>query len=179
MAQLTQAEYARHRKECGLDGGSHQAVQKAINVGRISYVQDSKLIDPEEADRDWAQNTEPRPKADTASKSKGAPADDYNISRGRREFYESELSRLKVEEKRGKLIPVDVVRKVLYEAARIIRAGHEDIVSQLAPDLASETNIAATERILKTRFDRLDTDLAARVENLDESLITGSQEEEE
>jgi prefoldin subunit 5 len=56
----------------------------------------------------------------------------------------------------------------MFEAGRIIRAGHEDIVSQLAPDLAAETSINAVERILKTRLERLDSDLADRIEKLDE-----------
>lgn len=189
MALQTQREYARHRKESGFDGGSHAAVQKALATGRISYAQ-GNLIDPDLADSAWATNTEPRPTTKTskpatnAKNTEGtqplqAPQDaDYGVSRAKREFYESELARLKVEEKRGKLISAETVRKVLYEAGRIIRAGHEDIVSQLAPDLASETAISAVERILKTRLDRLDTDLADRISKLSELFAEANEDAE-
>jgi hypothetical protein len=49
--------YARHR------GISHVAVIKAIEAGRITQQADG-TIDPEQADRDWEQNTtSPRKKS--------------------------------------------------------------------------------------------------------------------
>lgn len=52
--------YARHR------GVSHVAVKKAIDTGRITPLSDG-TIDPETADREWAQNT-------TTPRSKSSPA---------------------------------------------------------------------------------------------------------
>ncbi len=186
MPLLSQTEYARYRKERGYEGTSQEAVRKAIETGRISYAPDTKLIDPEVADKSWRKNTEPRPKGAskpfTRRKKKSdetAPAEtDYNVSRAKREWYDSELARLKVEEKRGMLISAGVVRKVLYEAGRIVGGGLDNIVSQLAPDLASETSIALVERILKMAFDKLRTEMADRVEKLDE-LLTGEEDEPE
>ncbi|KQT10977.1 hypothetical protein [Ramlibacter sp. Leaf400] len=57
---LTQAEYARSRKERGLPGGSREAVRKAVEEGRISAFGPDKLIDRELADAQWERNTRAR-----------------------------------------------------------------------------------------------------------------------
>ena len=65
MAILGVREYARHR------GVGHSTVQKAISSGRISPLPNG-MIDSDQADRDWAANTEGRPKGST----KRRPASD-------------------------------------------------------------------------------------------------------
>jgi hypothetical protein len=60
---LTQAEYARSRKERGLSGGSRQAVGKAVDEKRISVFGPDKLIDRDLADRQWEKNTRVRASA--------------------------------------------------------------------------------------------------------------------
>lgn len=55
---ITQAEYARSRKERGLPGGTPAAVLKAVASGRITLI-DGK-IDPTVADVQWGANTRPR-----------------------------------------------------------------------------------------------------------------------
>lgn len=104
---------------------------------------------------------------------------DYNQSRAAKEYYEAELSRLKFEEKEGKLIPVETVKRVMYAAGRIVRAGHDEIVAQLAPDCASETNIEKVERILKKALDDLDNRLADKVAKLEQELSGGEQADED
>lgn len=62
MALMGIREYARHR---GLR--SHRAVQKAIEAGRIPVVVDAdgrKKINPSEADRAWAANTDAAKQSD-------------------------------------------------------------------------------------------------------------------
>src|SRR5687768_10629704 len=54
MPELSIRGYAKHR------GVSHTAVEKALAQGRIRTGA-SGLIDVAEADRDWSQNTSPRP----------------------------------------------------------------------------------------------------------------------
>ena len=49
---LSKRDYARHK------GVSHTSVNKAANAGRITTTPDG-LIDPEDADRQWEQNTDP------------------------------------------------------------------------------------------------------------------------
>jgi hypothetical protein len=57
MATMGQREYGRHRKANGLKGGTVRAVQKALASGRIVAGPDGR-IDPEDADRRWAANTD-------------------------------------------------------------------------------------------------------------------------
>lgn len=59
-SMLTQAEYARSRKDRGLPGGSREAVRKAVDENRISAFGTDKLIDQELADLQWARNTRAR-----------------------------------------------------------------------------------------------------------------------
>lgn len=167
---LTQTAYAKHRKERGLIGITPAAVSYALKEGRIHHSPGTRLLDPVECDRQWLENTDARPNPSSLATASATDAD-YNISRAKREFYESELARLKVEEKRGQLIPAATVRKVLFESGRIVGAGMDNIVSQLAPDLASETSIAAVERLLKTSFDKLRNEMADRIEKLDQAIL--------
>ncbi len=57
---ITQAAYARLRKERGLPGGTRKAVHAAVRDGSIDTFTDDKLIDPDLADRQWAQNRRAR-----------------------------------------------------------------------------------------------------------------------
>lgn len=57
---LTQAEYARSRKDRGLPGGSREAIRKAVNEGRISAFGPDKLLDKTLADSQWERNTRAR-----------------------------------------------------------------------------------------------------------------------
>ncbi len=54
---LSRRKYAEHRKDRGLPGGSLQAVQRALEKGRIHLELDG-TIDPDRADREWAANTD-------------------------------------------------------------------------------------------------------------------------
>lgn len=186
---LTRSEYARHRKNKGLPGGSAPAVTYACQQGRITHAEG--MIDPEVADREWAANTSPSlsrhgVKAGNARAEKAAQdvrgetprpdAHDANKSRAAKDYYDAELARLRFEEKEGKLIPATVVSKVLYEAGRIIRVGHDDIVSQLAPDLASTTDISKVEAVLKRALDALDNMLADRIASLNTDLLQALEE---
>ncbi len=53
---LSNKAYARYRKERNLPGGTHQAVKKALERGRI-YKNKYGLIDPRQADAEWEANT--------------------------------------------------------------------------------------------------------------------------
>jgi hypothetical protein len=196
MPWMTKANYAKHRRENGLPGGSPPAVHYAIQDGRITISQEG-LIDSEVADKQWAANTNPKfqeagvkagaartKQRRAASKEVAevppnllqmpptADRNDLNKSRASREFYESELARLKFEEKQHLLIPVETVRRVMYEAGRVIRAGHDDLVAQLSPDLATETDLSRTEIMLKSALERLDNDFADKILAFNDTLGT-------
>lgn len=172
---MSRADYARHRKENGLPGGSKPSVTYAIQDGRITIDPVTQLIDSEKADAQWLANTNPQASATGVKAGAAAakvhreraaqsPPPDYAVARAQREHYESELARIKFEEKAKILVPARVIQKFLYSCGRIIRAGHDDLISQMAPALASETNIAGVERILKRSLDNLDNELANRIE---------------
>lgn len=205
MPLMNMSEYGRHRKALGLPGGNPVAVGKAIYAGRITFARKG-LVDSEQADKDWLKNTNPlasaagviagavrakeiisgekpsRPRLDP-SKAKPKPRKerpqiiDYNVSRAAREHFESELARIKLAEKEKELIPATVVRKILYECGRIIRAGHDNTILQLSPDLAAETSIDLVEKMLRESLERLDNQLADKILNLQANDI-GLDEEE-
>lgn len=54
---MSRRAYAAHRKARGLPGGSHTAVGKAIDTGRISILADG-TIDPAQADAQWSASTD-------------------------------------------------------------------------------------------------------------------------
>src|SRR5690242_18151759 len=198
MPLMSKSQYAKHRRESGLPGGSPPAVTYAIRDGRITIDPNTDLIDSEVADRQWAENTSPAAqnagvtagiaralqiqtnpetrKQKGSHNSTGRPVkdplsrDDFAKARASKEFYEAELARLKFEEKKGLLIPARLVKKVLYEAGRLIRNGHEALIVKIAPDLSSETSIESVERILKRELDELDNRLADKVAKLDDEL---------
>jgi hypothetical protein len=65
--------YARHR------GVSHVAVKKAIDTGRISQGTDG-TIDPEQADREWEQNTASPHKASSTPKVAATPKSPRSVA---------------------------------------------------------------------------------------------------
>lgn len=69
---LTQAEYARWRKGCGLSGGSREAVRRAVDEKRISVFGPDRLIDQVLADSQWERNTRARLSPQAAAATSGA-----------------------------------------------------------------------------------------------------------
>lgn len=202
MAWMTKSDYAKHRRETGLPGGSPPAVHYAIRDGRITISKEG-LIDSDIADSQWAANTNPKFQA-SGAKAGAARAEqrrvekarmdepsnllsmpptpernDINKSRASKEYYEAELSRLKFEEKQATLIPADTVRMVMYEAGRVIRAGHDDLVAQLSPDLSSETDLAKVEQMLKTAFERLDNEFADKIVAFNEKIGDSAEDSDD
>lgn len=99
-------EYARHRKGLLLAGGTHHAVQVAIDSGRLSksLSPDRKRIaDPEAADIEWAASTLDRV-PHTGPTSSGANPPDLAESRARREAASAALVEIELAEKRGELV---------------------------------------------------------------------------
>ncbi len=189
-SRLSQRAYAAHRKERGLPGATLGAVQKALKARRITLEPDG-LIDPAKADAAWASRTDPakqtgqvkaegprnlkvmpppKQKETTAGGGDGAPQpkqDDYWASKAAREYYEAELARMKCEERSGALVPPDTVRRALFDAGRIVRNGHEDLVVSLAPQLAGLTDLDPIEQLLRKEFRALDERFAQQVEKQD------------
>ncbi|MDP2735777.1 MAG: hypothetical protein Q8P12_06235 [bacterium] len=133
---LTMNAYAKRR------GVSHTAVAKAVRTGRISRTAEG-LIDPEVADREWEENTNPAkafssvvnnsghrrstdspPMPFAGSEEATSPANGLPPiaqSRAIREAYEARIRKLDYEVRKGKLVNADEVRVAAFNVARITR----------------------------------------------------------
>ena len=134
---LSRREYAVHR------GVTVAAVQKAVETGRISLI-DGK-IDPEKADKEWAENTNPiynSPRTDDSS------SNPYQKSKIMKTTYDAMLKKLEYEERAGKLIPRAQVESDAFAAARTARDHLLMIPKRVAPRIIGLKNISDIEYIL-------------------------------
>lgn len=110
-------EYARHRKAAGLAGGTHRAVQVAIEDGRLSksLTPDRKRIaNATAADAEWGATTLADRIPITGPTAAGTPPPDFAESRARREAAEAALAEIELAEKRRELVPArDVESKLV------------------------------------------------------------------
>jgi len=167
-ASMSYRAYARHR------GVSPEAVSKAVKTGRITAGPDGK-IDPKRADREWEANTDPskplnsvsgNPKHRKPSGSPKIPGGDieaaggalpggippYLQSRSIREAYLARLSKLEYEEKTGKLVNIDAVRVVGFNAARQARDKLMNMPDRLSPLLAGMDDSHEIHRLLSAEI---------------------------
>lgn len=179
---MTQTEYARHK------GVELAAVKRAINEGRLPKhcikigSNQRKFILVGEADKFWEQNTiinnknelrqkalplkgEPKqvasPQADQSDEDDEDPnAPSLTKFRTVREGYTAKMAQLAYEEKIGKLVPVDEVRKAATEIGTNIRNALENFADKLAPIMAAETNIDKCHRIITDEIRAVLTNLS-------------------
>jgi len=153
---MNQAQYARHR------GVDKNAVRRALATGRIK--KGAKGIDPVEADKDWANNTDlSKPKnsvtgnphlkrGETPAPMKAATANGngnhYAHNRAVREGYAAALAKLEWEKETGKLVPVEDVRKGAYAAGRRIRERMMNMPDRLAAVVAGLSNIHDCRKVI-------------------------------
>jgi superfamily I DNA/RNA helicase len=136
MALLSIRGYARHRN-C-----SPAAVRRALKTNRISTTPDGR-IDPNVADREWRENTQPRPPA-----THGAPDKGYTRARVVREMYEARLAQLEYEERTGKLVDRAKLERDTFNLFR----GHRDrllgIPDRIAATVAAEADSLVIRNML-------------------------------
>lgn len=108
---------------------------KAIRAGRI-YPNADGLIDADQADRDWARNTHPTPRAPNAAPLPAA--DDFGFARARtvREHYEALLARHEYEQRVGSLVNADEVKTAMAMYKREFRERMMAIPGAVAAKLA-------------------------------------------
>lgn len=172
---LTMNAYAKRR------GVSHTAVAKAVKAGRISRTAEG-LIDPEAADRQWAENTDPskplnsvtgtprlRRTMDSPSMSSSNPETTstaqgglppYSQSRAIREAYEARLRKLEYEVRIGKLISADEVKVIAFNIARLTRDKLMGIPDRLAPILAGISDSHEAHKLLSAEIRLVCEDLS-------------------
>jgi hypothetical protein len=176
---LSIRSYAAHRKSNGLPGGTHGAVRKAIEAGRIALI--GGKVDADQADQDWASKTDPakqrgdaprrqpaaetpagdRHKAETpVDEPESGDANNYQQSRAAREFWESELSRLKAEREKGNLISRESAEKAWGGMVVSTRTKALYLPSQLASKLAAESDPITCQEILQDAVHKLLSELS-------------------
>lgn len=157
-AGLTLRGYARRRRV------SHTAVQKALASGRITLGADGR-IDPDVADRQWADLSKPqnsvtgdpgsrsRPSAGPEGGAQAVPGErvaaSYRESLAAREAYRARLAKLDFEERTGKLVSADEVRAVTFRVARATRDQIMGVPARLAPLVAAATEPLEVQRLLE------------------------------
>ena len=170
---LTQAEYARHRKERGLPGGSREAVRRAVDRKTISVFGDKGGIDPELADAQWLRNTRARvspqaqagatpdllagaatvqadaPAAAPPAAAPPALANGYTDARARREMADAETSEIQLKKLRGEILMTVDVARAGFEVGRDLRDAMESSVNSLAAELAAIGNADACADVLR------------------------------
>lgn len=164
---LTQAEYARSRKDRGLPGGSREAVRRAVDEGRISAFGPDKLLDQALADSQWARNTRARVGAgsgepdlldgDHDASEAPAPASTSSASRGdatymalraRREAADAERAEMETAKLRGSMLMRDDVDRAMFEIGRELRDALMGCGRRIASEVASLTSAEACEHVL-------------------------------
>ena len=164
MKPISQREYARQR------GVRHSAVQRAISEGRITTLPDGK-IDPELADRQWAENTI-TPSGDGGTLLRARTV--YMVSKAR-------LADMQLKNLSGELIPKADVRVAAFNTARRIRDGCQniparccgaiaaairraveeaDLPANLVATLAAKLNLVEVDNILSTEIRAVLTELS-------------------
>lgn len=134
---LTIAEYAKLR------GVSRQAVEKAIQRGRISAaVIDAKAypvkLDPYLADREWGRNVRKSGDDDDDDSEVGGDALNFNGERVRKLKAEADLAEIKVAQARGELVAWADLKAVWFELVRAERERVLAVVEGMAPRLTPE-----------------------------------------
>ncbi len=160
MKLLSLRAYAKHR------GVTLEAVRKAIAAGRIQTHKDTKGkpgIDPTTADKAWAETTDP-----SMQRTPAAPSDpmtnktssNFAAARAMREAYLANLAKLNYEEKIGKLVDGDSVKKAVHEKLRVTRDAILNIPNRIAAQLASESDPHKIHLMLEAEINRTLEELA-------------------
>lgn len=168
---LTQAEYARSRKDRGLPGGSREAVRKAVDEGRISAFGPDKLLDQALADSQWARNTRARvgggsaepdllseesgavaPVADSPAATSASSASrtdaTYMTLRARREAADAERAEIETAKLRGSMLMRDDVDRAMFEIGRELRDALMGCGRRIAAEVAKLPTAEACEQVL-------------------------------
>ena len=145
---LSAKAYAKHR------GVSLAAVLKAISEERLKASVRRKgpgyQINVAQADTEWAANTDSGTGAPAHAKNRPAEPDDieaedgqpitYAEARAQHERFKARLAQLELEQREGKLVEADAVRRESFRVARIVRDALLNLPDRVAGELAAETN---------------------------------------
>lgn len=128
---------------------------KAIHEGRLVASVTRKEsgryeVDPEKADAEWAANTDSmtgapahmanRPQQEDAPTAEPGEPISYAEARAQHERFKARLAQLELEQREGKLVEADVVKREAFRTARLVRDALLNLPDRVAGELAAETN---------------------------------------
>lgn len=157
---LSTRGYAEHRRELGLSGGTHRAVQVALEEGRIPALDDG-TIDPEAADVAWAENSDASHVRGNgrATEPKDGSLTDARIARER---VRTERERLDLDRLRGELGS----REEFDARAEKIARATRDRLAVIPTRIAVEFGVDDDER--RRLEARIDEEIRTALEDLSE-----------
>lgn len=164
MTYLSAKAYAKHR------GVTLPAVMVAITSGRLKDSVRKQgpgyRIDVEKADAEWAANTDSGSGTPGHMASQQPPVerdDDQPISyaeaRAQHERFKARLAQLELEQREGKLVEAEEVKREAFRVARIVRDALLNLPDRVAGELAAETNQFKVHQRLSNEIRRALEDL--------------------
>lgn len=148
MANLTIAEYAKHRAEHKLPGASPAAVRKALRSGRITLTPEGG-IDPTAADAAWRSHTDIHQQG-RRTQARSGLADDQ------RRLIQEQTVKLALAnaEKRRELAPVTLLTEAAARSAKRVAAvldGVPGAIKRRVPDIDDATLEVMRHELVKAR----------------------------
>ena len=151
---MTRAEYAKHR------GCSAQIIGRYVKQKRLTLVKgkiDSKTADQELDKNIQIQKKSKLRKKEPESKSKTkktvSDAEAFNKAKAKREKCKADLAELELQEKKGKLVSVDQVKKEGQDLYRRYRDQMLNVVIRATKKLLGETNEFKFRETLKKEIE--------------------------
>jgi hypothetical protein len=129
-------------------------VQRALKRGTITRNRWGK-IDAAKADKDWARNTNPaksHPKARAAVQSGGNGNNgqgSYSEHRARIAAIDAEIKQLDLDERRRRVVPVDLAGAQQFRFFRALRNRMLMVAGRVAPDLLGCKDMREIERVIQ------------------------------
>lgn len=139
--------FVSHQEYARIRGCSQATVSEAVRNGRIKTheIMGKALINVEEANRDWALNTNaaqvrgPGAEVETqAPARKGYPS--FQESRAIKEAYAARITKLEYEEKTTKLVDLARIKEIHFNVARRVRNAILNVPGTINAEVASETD---------------------------------------
>ena len=148
------AAYAQRRRALGLPGRSRSSVYQALKTGRIKWAAKG-LLDPDECDRLWRENTDPVQGGDRPAGSKKTDAALPPPIEESKRLYEA--ARARYQQTRallaeGRVVDADEVRSEAFMCARITRDRLLALPERLAPVLIGVDQVDDIHDILEAEI---------------------------
>lgn len=126
----------------------------------------SEVSDPAPAAWAWGEPVEPAPTAGEAEPSLVADNLTFAQARASKETYLARLRKLEYEEKSGRLVDQEAVRRAQFTLLRTIRDRFLELPDRLADDLAAETDPGSIHELLRVEVRAVLEALSAELRKL-------------